>query len=81
MTANPVNYLLDALAQVGPAILILLAGYFLARKLKAVLTHRLTPIPALDGREVGVIANIAFWWRSASPLPLPWRPSVAPAAC
>lgn len=61
MTANPVNYLLDALAQVGPAILILLAGYFLARKLKAVLTHRLTPIPALDDREVGVIANIVFW--------------------
>ncbi len=30
MTANPVTYLLDALMQVGPAILIMLVGYYIA---------------------------------------------------
>jgi small conductance mechanosensitive channel len=61
MTANPVNYLLDSLMQVGPAILIFLVGYFLARRLQGALSRRLNAITALDDREVGVVAGIAFW--------------------
>ncbi len=61
ITTNPVNYLLTALIQVGPAILIVIVGYYVARNVRAMLVRRLTPIPALDDGEVRIIANVVFW--------------------
>jgi small conductance mechanosensitive channel len=61
MIENPVQYLLNSLAEVGPSIAVVLVGFWLARAVQRRLSSWMARLSFVEDREAQLVGKVVFW--------------------